>query len=95
MKFSLYSGAAHLRNHWTELLWPYMAWPLSQTSNLADALRGQRQNELRHLTQLALSIAQEEHATVAGKENFRRNCSSATQRPGSARYASETETISG
>lgn len=33
-----------------------------QISNLADALRGQRQSELK-----ALSIAQEEHVAVAGR----------------------------
>ncbi len=58
-----------------------------QTSNLADALRGQRQNELRHLTQLALSIAQEEHAAVASKgipdETARRN---AAARIGALRF---------
>ena len=32
-----------------------------QTSNLADSLKQQRENELSHLTQLALSIAREEH----------------------------------
>lgn len=58
-----------------------------QTSNLADALRGQRQNELRHLTELALSIAQEEHAAVVGKgipdETARRN---AAARIGALRF---------
>ncbi|BBB96921.1 MULTISPECIES: methyl-accepting chemotaxis protein [Bradyrhizobium] len=38
-----------------------------QASNLADALRGQRQSELRHLTQLALGIAQEEHDAAVGR----------------------------
>ena len=32
-----------------------------QTSNLADSLKQQRQNELSHLTQVALSIAREEY----------------------------------
>lgn len=38
-----------------------------QASNLADALRAQRQGELKHLTQLALSIAQEEHDAAANR----------------------------
>ena len=38
-----------------------------QASNLADVLRGQRQSELRHLTQLALGIAQEEHDAAVGR----------------------------
>lgn len=58
-----------------------------QTSSLADALRGQRQSELRHLIQLALNIAQEEHAAVAGRgvadETARRN---AAARIGALRF---------
>ncbi len=36
-----------------------LAW--MQASNLADSLKQQRQNELSHLTEVALSIAREEH----------------------------------
>ncbi|MVT70451.1 hypothetical protein GPL21_35845 [Bradyrhizobium pachyrhizi] len=38
-----------------------------QASNLANALRGQRQSELRRLTQLAFGIAQEEHDAAVGR----------------------------
>ncbi|MCC8978353.1 methyl-accepting chemotaxis protein [Bradyrhizobium acaciae] len=38
-----------------------------QTSNLTDALRAQRQSELRHLAQLALGIAQEEYDAAIGR----------------------------
>ncbi|UFX45757.1 cache domain-containing protein [Bradyrhizobium sp. 41S5] len=38
-----------------------------QATNLADALRAQRQSELKHLTQLALGIAQEEHDAAVGR----------------------------